>query len=186
MQADKTDAKIIDGIKKGIEDAYKYLYQEFYALLCVYARDYVQDRVIAEAIVSDVIFEIWKNRETLEINYSLRNYLFISVRNRCINWLNQYQKEIEMRSHFGELIDKNDSTVESHPLANLLAKELDIRIKESINNLPEQTKEIFNLSRFQGMKYEEIATSLGISTDVVKYHIKSALSKLRDNLKDYL
>lgn len=57
-----------------------------------------------------------------------------------------------MRSHFGELIDKNDSIVESHPLANLLAKELDLRIKESINNLPEQTKEIFNLSRFQGMK----------------------------------
>ena len=73
-----------------------------------------------------------------------------------------------------------------YPLSNLIEKELDIKINNCINNLPALTRRIFCLSCFENLKYEEIAQEVNVSVNVVKYHIKSALSHLREELKDYL
>ena len=73
-----------------------------------------------------------------------------------------------------------------NPLTQLIEKELDAKINDSVEALPAQTRRIFCMSRFDNMKYHEIAQETGVSVDVVKYHIKIALARLRDLLKDYL
>lgn len=184
-----TDSKIIEGLKAGYEDAYKYIYERQYKVLCFIANEYLNDAFTAEMIVSDVIYELWKNREVIEINHSLNNYLIKAVRNRCLNYIAQLKKREDIRSHMGDLLEKEQIHYEeqhNYPLSNLIEKELYIKINTCINNLPTLTKRIFCLSRFQNLKYEEIAQKTNVSVNVVKYHIKSALSHLREDLKDYL
>ncbi len=180
---------IVKGLKAGHEGAYKYLYENHYKPLCAVAYAYVKDTLVTEMIVSDVIFAIWQNRTLLEINTSLRNYLVKSVRNRCLNYLAQSERQYFLRSRVGEKIDMEQSDYENspdNPLSQMIEKELDVKINDCIEALPEQTRRIFCLSRFNDLKYDEIARETGVSVDVVKYHIKSALARLRAGLKDYL
>lgn len=183
-----TDSKIIEGLRAGHEDAYKYIYDMQYKVLCIIANEYLNDAFTAEMVVSDVIYELWKNREVIEINYSLKNYLIRAVRNRCLNYLAQLNKRADIRSHMGSLLEIEQNHYEEqhyYPLSNLIEKELYIKINTCINNMPTLTRCIFCLSRFQNLKYEEIAKKNNVSVNVVKYHIKSALSHLREDLKDY-
>lgn len=183
------EKEMIRGLKTGDEIAYKYIYERQYKVLCMIANEYVHDTFTSEMIVSDVIFAIWKNRENLDINQSLRNYLIKAVRNRCLNYLSQTELHENAKFHIGNLLEKEQTDYENHnsyPLSNLIEKELDIRIHKSIASLPEMTRRIFCLSRFDHLKYEEIASEINVSVDVVKYHIKSGLSHLREDLKDYL
>lgn len=183
------DEEIVKGLKAGSDSAYKYLYDHQYKMLCVVACELVHDTMVSEMIVSDVIFAIWKNRESLEINTSLRNYLIKSVRNRCLNYLAQSERQHAMRDYIGKQIETeqmNDENSDNNPLTQLIVKELDKEIDDSIKALPELTRQIFCMSRFEEMKYGEIAQKMDVSIDVVKYHIKTALAKLRVALKDYL
>ncbi|MDR1171067.1 MAG: RNA polymerase sigma-70 factor [Bacteroidales bacterium] len=183
------ETDIVKGLKSGCDTAYRHLYEHYYKLLCTVAFEYVGDAFVSEMIVSDVIFAIWQSRESIEINISLRNYLIKSVRNRCLNYLAHSERQHVLRNHVGKKIETeqaNDTNNPDNPLTQLIEKELDRKINESIEALPEQTRRIFCLSRFNDMKYEEIARETGVSVDVVKYHIKSALVRLRAALKDYL
>ena len=169
--------------------AYKHLYEFHYKMLCVVAFEYMKDMMVSEMIVSDVIFAIWQNRESLEINSSLRKYLVQSVRNRSLNYLAQSERQQELQHRVGKKIEMeqvNESNDSNNPLTQLIEKELEQKIDDSIEALPEQTRKIFCMSRFKKMKYEDIARETNVSVDVVKYHIKSALAKLRVALKDYL
>ena len=182
-------ADIINGLRAGSDVAYKHLYEHHYKLLCVVAFEYVKDMMVSEMIVSDVIFAIWQNRESLEINISLRKYLLQSVRNRSLNYLAQSERQQELQHRVGKKIEieqTNESGDSNNPLTQLIEKELEQKINDSIEALPEQTRKIFCMSRFNDMKYEEIARKTDVSVDVVKYHIKSALARLRTSLKDYL
>ena len=94
-----TEYEIIEGLKAGYEEAYKYIYDRQYKILCIIAKEYVDDTFTAEMIVSDVIFALWKNRKEIDINLSLRSYLIKAVRNRCLNYLAQLNKREDVRSH---------------------------------------------------------------------------------------
>ena len=179
-------SNIITGLKAGHESAYKHLYDHHYKALCAAAFEYVNDAMASEMIVSDVFYAIWKNRESLEINTSLRNYLIKSVHNRSLNYLAQSERQHALRDHVGQRIETEQAEDTNNPLTQLIVEELDKKINDSIEALPEQTRQIFCMSRFNDMKYEEIARETGVSVDVVKYHIKSALARLRVSLKDYL
>jgi RNA polymerase sigma-70 factor (ECF subfamily) len=176
---------IIEGLRLGNEKTYEYLYEFHYKALCRVAYEYVNDAASAEMIVSDVIFSLWKNRATLEVNRSLRAYLVKSVRNRSLNYLDYRARHIRMDRATEELIDKRNSRKDAYPLSDLLEKELDVKINRCLESLPPLTCRIFCLSRFEQLKYEEIAAQLDVSVDVVKYHIKSALARLRADLKDF-
>lgn len=177
------EAAIIDGLRSGDEEAYKYVYDYHYGILCAVACRYVNDYDTAEMIVSDIIYAIWENKSDLSINQTLRGYLLRSVRNGCLNYLNRQAKQVSLDLPEEQL---TDTLEEAHPLSKLIEQELDIKIQHCIEALPDLTRNVFILSRFEDLKYDEIARQLNISTDVVKYHIKSALSKLRNGLKDFL
>lgn len=185
---DNTEKDIINGIKQGDEQAFRYLFDHHYALLCQISASFLKDDFLAETIVGDVIFHLWEKRETLDIQISLRAYLVRAVRNRCINYLNQRYVQSETRITPTEeaLINTSTNQNDHYPMAALLEKELEQEIEKSIQNLPKECRTVFQMSRFEDMKYQEIADKLNISVNTVKYHIKNALAILNKDLSRYL
>lgn len=183
------EEQLITSLIKGEDKAYRIIYDRYYAYLCVVAREYVKDDFIAETVVGDVIYNIWKIRETLDPNLRLKAYLIRSVRNRSINYLQQ--EYVQREKSFAN--DENQSALddllyieEIHPLDNLLEQELHEKINRIVDHFPVECKNVFVRSRFDGKKYDEIADEMKISVNTVKYHIKNALSKLRHGLEEYL
>lgn len=186
---DISEKEIIIKLRKGEEAAYKHLFDHHYQMLCRIACEFLKDDFLSETIVGDVIFHLWEKREEINIQTSLRAYLVRSVRNRCINYLQQeyVQKETnDLPSDDALHLAGIHSVSDHYPLATLLEKELENEIVKSIGNLPEECRTVFEMSRFDNLKYLEIAEKLGISVNTVKYHIKNALAKLNHDLNKYL
>ena len=186
---EQTELLIVEQLKAGNERAYKYLYDNHYQILCHSAAQYVKDDFLAETIVGDIIFHIWEIRETLEITTSIRSYLITCVRNRCLDYIKSQinQKEQPLSSqNLHDFPVLNYIKDADYPLGRLLEQELEDEIMKSIERLPAESRKVFKLSRFDGKKYNEIATELGISVNTVKYHIKHALALLHEDLGKYL
>lgn len=184
-----TETLIVEQLKLGNEDAYQYIYDHHYALLCHVANGYVKEQFLAETIVGDTIFHVWEIRETLEISVSIRSYLLRAVRNRCINYLNSEREKREIAFSAllpDEIADDKIILPDSHPLGTLLERELEEEIYKAIEKLPDECRRVFDKSRFEGKSYEQISEDLGISINTVKYHIKNALASLQKNLSKYL
>ena len=181
--------ELIDALKKGEEKAYSQLYEQYYDYMCLLACQFVKDRFEAESLVGDVIYHIWEYRETIQIHTSLKAYLVQSVKNRCINYLEHLRVKQQAEQLLAEqLMEQQQDTMSDYdyPLTRLYAMELDELITKSVEALPAECHEVFRLSRKEELSYPEIAERLGISVNTVKYHIKNALARLREQLKDYL
>ena len=179
---ENTEKLIVEQLKNGNEDAYKYIYD--YVLLCHVANQYLNDNFLSETIVGDVIFHLWEIRETLNITISIRSYLIKAVRNRCIDYLKSRSEKKEIS--FSVLVPEEMSEEkylqsDNYPLGILLDE-----IRMAIDKLPVECRCVFEKSRFEEKKYEEISQELGISINTVKYHIKNALSFLQTELSKYL
>lgn len=186
-----TDEKeIIRQLKLGNERAYRYLFDNHYILLCKIAAEYVKDDFIAETIVGNVIVHLWEKRDTIDINSSLRAYLVQAVRNRCLNYLQleHVRREVRFPNQSDEQggIDYLALADETYPLGTLLEKELEQEISNAIERLPDECRRVFQLSRFEQLRNQDIALQLNISVNTVKYHLKNALKKLHDDLGKYL
>ena len=186
---EETEALLFRQLKYGADWAYKYLYDHHYQILCHVAAQYVKDDFLAETIVGDVIFHLWEVRETIEIKTGIRQYLMTCVRHRCMDYLKSQYHQREVSESNAGLKDfpvlqyvKDDD----YPLGRLLEKELEGEIMNAINRLPDECRKVFNMSRFENRKYEEIANELKISVNTVKYHIKHALALLHEELGKYL
>ena len=180
---------IIEQLKQGKEQSYKYIYDCHYVFLCHIANGYVNDYFIAETIVGDTIFHLWEIRDSLDITTSIRAYLTRSVRNRCLNYLISEQRKNEIQLSelaSGDVPEDRYLISDSYPLGTLLDQELEEEINKSIDKLPEECKVVFKKSRFEEKKYEEIAQELCISINTVKYHMKNALASLQADLNKYL
>jgi len=172
--------KLFERLKNGDEKAFEILFHKYYSYLCSFASKIISDDPAAEEIVQDFFVKIWEKRNQLKIETSLKNYLFRSVKNLCINYI-QHNK---IKSRYAQNVISNQenhySDDDSFPEIELFEK-----IEESINSLPEKRKEIFRLSRQDGLKYHEIADKLNISVKTVETQISLALKTLRDKLKNY-
>lgn len=185
------DTFIISRLYKGDEDAFRYIFDNEYGLMCSFANRMLHDRTMAESIAGDVIFNLWESHERLKITSSLRSYLLGAVRNRCINKLKSRMKRLSATNaslNIREEMEMLDVifTDDSQPLGTLLEQELEEQISHCISLLPKECRKVFEKSRFEGLSYKEIASELKISTNTVKYHIKQALSILHSNLDVYL
>lgn len=184
-----TEKLIVDQLKRGNEEAYKYIYDHHYVLLCHVANQYVRDTFLAETIVGDVIFHLWEIRGSLNITTSIRSYLIRAVRNRCLDYINSEHEKREV-SFSGlvsqEMPEERYLQSDNYPLGTLLERELENEIRIAIRKLPAECRRVFEKSRFEEKKYEEIATELNISINTVKYHIKNALALLQKELNKYL
>ena len=160
---DVKERLIVQKLRNGEQDAYRYLYDRHYVVLCQFANELVGDPFLAETMRA--------------------------VRNRCYNHISSEKEKKEVR--FSKIESETlgwDAMIQSdeQPLGILLERELEKEIIKSIDSLGDECKRVFRKSRFEHKKNEEIATELGISVNTVKYHIKIALTRLHQDLRKYL
>lgn len=185
---DKVDSTILNRIKGGDEKAFEQLYYKYYNMLCHFAAQLLHNSKIAEEVVDDVFFHIWDTRGTLDI-FSLRAYLIRCVRNNSLKAIRSvdYQSIVKAVSLSSKGLQFNDYLCdESHPVGWIIEKEMEKQLIDAINALPDECQKVFRMSRFEGKKYSEIAVSLGISVNTVKYHIKNAIKQLSQVITPYI
>lgn len=174
----ETGKDLITIINEGRKPAFTKFYTLFFQRLLLASDKYVKDAFVAEEIVQNVFLKVWEDPESLGEVKSIRSYLYKSVINASINYINR-QKNIaqhhqKIAADFTEeyLIDLDEEN------------ELIVLLHQEINKLPPQCQKIFKLSRFECLKYKEIALMLDISEKTVENHIGTALKVLRKALLD--
>lgn len=172
---------LIDHIRSGDQAAFELVFRYYYPGLVIFASQFTLDTSSAEEIVQDFFVRVWEKRSGLLSSNSLKSYFFTSVRNRCFNFLKRKKVELEV---IGEL----QALANEHLLFDpdiYVASELQEKIRQAVDTLPERCREIFVMSRFKGMKNDEIAENLNLSKRTVETQISNALAFLRRDLKEY-
>jgi RNA polymerase sigma-70 factor, ECF subfamily len=154
--------------ERTFERYYKEHYKSFFLMSC----KYLKDTALAEEIVNDVFLKLWEDGEKIKIESSLKSYIYKAVINRSINVLNKNKRELVQQ------VDLNTVPEETYELKQIEENELTVKIFAAIDQLPDQCKRVFEMSRFEELKQQEIADKLGISIKTVKNHITIALKQL--------
>lgn len=167
-------------IKNDDSKAFDLLFYDNYEVLCNYAFSIIKDFEASEDIVQDFFVKIWVNRANLTPSKFSKSYIFRSVHNSCLNYIkHQFVKDkYQSVQHISDRIDDFQDSLEDFELMQ--------QIELAIQKLPDKCRNIFCLSRFEGLKYKEIAARLNISENTVDTQIRRALQFLRDDLKQYL
>lgn len=173
---------IITAIRQGQEPAFEQMFRTYYERLCHHATKVLRDADEAEEMVQTVFLGIWEKRQELDINQSLKAYLYRAVHNHCLNRIKHYGVRETHRQHTLYAQSDHYEDVEEA----IEGSELEARIALIVRNLPEQCQVIFRLSRFEELKYQEIADRLGLSIKTVENQIGKALKIMRRELADYL
>ncbi len=169
-------------IQTGDLKEFERLFKELYAPLCTFASKFLGDNDKAEEIVQDIFYGIWKNREKLEIKISFKSYLYRSVQNNCLQVIQHHQVEDRYKQH----MVNNMVEFQIDPMQEMELEEMNQLIEKTLESLPEKCKQIFSMSRFDGLKYKEIAEKLNISVKTVEANMGKALNAFRQNLKQYV
>lgn len=169
-------------IREGNKQVFEQVFRQYYRPLCGYTYTVIKDSDEAEEVVQNLFYNIWNRRETLDINTSLKSYLYRAAHNDCLNRIKHQKVRSVYADDYRAVASGNyDDTVKT-----LNAKELNKRIQAALSELPEQCGLVFRLSRFDNLKYQEIADQLGISVKTVENHMGKALKLMREKLKDFL
>ena len=156
------------------------MFNAFYKALVMYARTIIKDHDEAEDIVQQVFVSLWEKRRSIEVHTSLKAFLYKAVHNACLNRIRQLALRLD---HAAEV--KLQAPVMTAPVA-LQQKELQQRIDHALTILPEQCARIFKMSRFEQLRYQQIADQLGLSVKTVENQMGKALKIMRQELHEYL
>ncbi len=161
---------------------YEELFRIYYSSLCYFAQKYIGDLDSCKDIVHSVFVNIWEKREEFDFDKPAKSYLFTSVYNRCMNAIRDRKKFVD--SNVSDMI--HDAEEAAFDPDHLETAELESKIWQGIQSLPEKCREVFMLNRFEEKKYTEIADQLSISVKTVEAQMSKALKVLRDYLADYI
>jgi RNA polymerase sigma-70 factor (ECF subfamily) len=177
-----SDRKIFNEIKKGNLKTFERLFKKYYSSLCNYATKYLKDLNKAEEVVQELFYRLWEKRNKLDINVSLKSYLYRAVYNGCLQYLNHRAIEIRYENYYKKQPREYDK--DASEAINM--QELNQVIDKTLNSLPERCRNIFLLNRQDGLKYREIAEKMDLSVKTVEANMGKALKLLRKNLKNYV
>jgi RNA polymerase sigma-70 factor (ECF subfamily) len=154
----------------------------------LFAKSYVHNDLVAEDIASEALIKLWELSEIKEIENPLR-LLYVILRNKALDHLKHEKIKNEaltsISAYSKRELEIRISTLEASNPDKIFASNIQDILHETISKLPEQTRLIFEMSRFKNIPKEEIAKYFDISVKGVDYHISKALFSLRKNLKDY-
>jgi RNA polymerase sigma-70 factor, ECF subfamily len=162
--------------------SFESLFRQYYQTLCFYALKFVNDRDTAEEIVQDLFYKIWEKKAELQINTSVKSYLFTATHNRCLKYIEHRKVEMKYQHYYLE----HESEIDNELYTTESPMELQLIVNQTLEALPERCGNIFRLSRFEGLKYHEIAKKLSISVKTVEANMGKALKMLRKSLKEYV
>lgn len=177
----------IDLLKEGSESEFERVYFDFFDVLYALGIQYTSDRYMAESIVQDTFLKLWEVRESLLPETNIRNFLYTLTKNSCLNYLRDQR-----------VVWKNLNKIRAYEYTYAIEslkrignnfmefEELSLKLDTAIENLPDELKVVFKMSRFDDMRYRDIAEKLAISEKTVEARMTRALKILRSELKDFL
>ncbi len=181
MRPTLNDQELKDLMQADGEKAIELLFQMYYAYLCQAVYKILGDPSLVEDLVQDVFYELWRKKDQLNINISIKAYLRRAAVNKALNFIRDQKIKFEDEDRAPVQESKINSVVQK-----MEAAELQSRIDEVIDGLPDRCRVVFVLSRYEEMSYQEIADQLDISVKTVENQVSKALKILRAELSGYL
>jgi RNA polymerase sigma-70 factor (ECF subfamily) len=175
------DVVVCKKIKEGDVGTFEKIFRQYYTLLCMYACSITGRYDISEEVVQDVFYNIWKDRERISIQLSIKNYLYGAVRNHALRYLEHEQ----VQRQYEENILNNSLEAELSPQEELEYKELENVITNLLNKMPERRRQIFLMFRMKGKKQKEIAGFFAISIKTVEAEMSKAMQTIRQGIENY-
>ena len=160
--------------------AYRQLFMQFYNKLSRFVMGFTKSKELTEEIVSDVFINVWRRRKNIQEIMNLKLYLYVSAKNITFNYLKKLHRE--------NLTDLDSVEIEpedpfADPGAAMITREMNLKLKAAINDLPPRCKLIFTLIKEDGLTYKQTATLLGISESTVENQLSIALKKIGSSIR---
>ena len=174
------DREFFDLLSTNAEKAFEWLFRRYFAELCQVVYRVAHDEHLAQDLVQEVLYELWRKRDKLTISISLRAYLKRAVLNRTLNHLRDNRKWSSEERMPEIAIEESDAEDLLH------SEELQELVDAAIDELPEKCRMVFVLSRYEELSYRDIATELGIAEKTVENQVSKALKYLRQRLLPHL
>lgn len=165
-------------------ELFEELFNQYSKPLFYYAAKFVEDEA-ARDIIQDVFAKLWSDQK-ITIKLSLNSFLFTMVRNSCLQYLEKQKVRNKYLESTKLKLQEEELQFYMHEKTSLIEQELENKLNEVLESLPERCKQIFMMSRFENKKNKEIAEELDISTKAVEKQITKALATIRSEMKDYL
>jgi RNA polymerase sigma-70 factor, ECF subfamily len=183
-----SEKELITGLQQGDKSTFDFLFRSYYTGLCSYASSYLKSSDSAEEIVQEVFVRLWERHSGILIHSSIRAYLYQSVFNACMNFINKRQTsglkhiDVEDISVRNELMSMDLADAE---FTKIFSEEVETDLETAISDLPDQCREIFRLCRTDNLSYTEISTRLKVSKSTVKTQMSRAMSRILRQMEKY-
>lgn len=176
------EEQLLSELKHGNKKAFSFLFQKYYKDLVLFGGNYLRDKSRCEDIVQSIFLKLWGDRENLIIETSLKSFLLKSVKNGCLDEL-RHTEIVHKHETYVEIFGDMNGIETSH---YILYSELKVHLNEALDRLPDLYREVFEMNRFEGLKYRQIAEKLEVSERTVEVRVGKALGLLREYLSDFL
>jgi RNA polymerase sigma-70 factor, Bacteroides expansion family 1 len=190
MKAYEYNTEDLTKLKQGDERIYAAIYRTYFPRFRNFANSYVRDEFAAENIVQDAFTSLWENKENLAEDSNVPSYLLSIIKNKALNHLahlqTRYAVEEKLMTQQTREIELRCLTLRATDPEAIFSNEVQTLIRKTLDKLPDQTRQVIQMSRFDNLSNKEIALRLNISVKGVEYHITKALKSLRVGLKDYM
>jgi RNA polymerase sigma-70 factor, ECF subfamily len=183
------DVHLVHLLKQANREAFQTIYEKYYSRILYYCLGYLTDKNIAQETTQDTFVKLWEISNLLPDDTMFQPLLYRIARNNCLNYLKHLKvtrKYEKFQSYRQSEIELNIYALTDESAQLIISQELEARILEVINSLPPACKKVFEMSRTEELKYNEIAEKLGIAVKTVENQIQKALKILRRELEDYL
>lgn len=169
------------------DKGFKHIFELFYPRIWYFVKEYIKDEHSAKDIMQNVFLTLWEKRDSLKTDTNLNAYLFTLAKSQCLNHL-KHMKVVDKYSKTTQA-EQQENFINYYTISKFDPEQIDIEslellVEDAIKNLPEQCRRVFELSRYEGLKYKEIAQKMDISVKAVEAHMSNALRILRSALKD--
>lgn len=184
-----SDQELFDELGQNKRNAFESIYKKYFHQLVVFTSEIVLDKEIAEEIAQETMVKLWEMRSRLNRDAGLRGLVFTIARNISLNYIKSFavrQKKIGPYQEKALIMQQNMEALYDEAAQPVFSEEIKKIVDRTLEQMPAKTKEIFIMSRFRNLSYQEIASFHGLSIKSVEYHISEALKLFRQSLKDYL
>jgi RNA polymerase sigma-70 factor (ECF subfamily) len=174
---------LIDGLNEGNKEAFSLLFRAYYKDLVLFGGNFLPgDKDTCEDVVQSVFLKLWNDRQTIVVETSIKSYLIKAVRNACLDELRHrgVVREHKLYVQATRIADEMDT--ENY----ILYSDLQRHLQAALDKIPQLCREAFEMNRFDGLKYREIAERLQLSERTVEVRIAKAIDLLKKYMKEFL
>jgi len=180
-QMDHNESLLLADLQKGSVRAFEQIFKRHWEPLYRHARVKLRSHEEAEEIIQNIFSTLWERRETLAIS-NLTHYLNTALRNRILNVIRDRIPQEKYWKYYKAFIPQQEANTEQKVDFN----DLNTAVETAVEKLPERSRQVFKLSRLEGMTNAEIANVLKVSEKAIEYHLTRSLKELKVQLKDFI